>query len=547
MELYRLPTVGGSALRIVSDADSGLTISPDGSKVAFSRGNQKVRPWENYVIVANSDGTNQHRILTLKEPQVISQAAWSPDGLSLALGIREEYMAAKRIVLVTADGGSEQRSIQNVWFLAMAWLSDGSGLALCGSGPQVEGRDPVQLWILSLPNGQLRRLTHDLNEYRGLGLSADAKRLVSSQKQLSSSIWIVPTSNLSDAKEITASAGRMDGFKGLAWLRNESLLYYGSDSELWRMNPDGSHRQQLTYLRGYASDPSATRDGATVLFSYKDNVWRMNGDGSNPQQVTNFKEYYLDAQISTDGKWFTYSTADSVLKKPLSGGDATSLDKNGEFPAISPDGRWIAFIHFDDKKDQLAIAIDSADGEGSTLLLPFIPVLEEQIPTMGTHQPLRWTASGDAITYVRTKGGVSNLWSQPVNGRPAKQITNFTSGVIWRHAWSPTASTWRLREAFSPKTPSCRPMCVRRDGFHFCHEENHVSRTALDHLNADSAAYDCGSPLQGRQLLAFAARALLSKSTSLRLERRDYDLPASGALLSFPHFPDKYSGYNGLL
>jgi Tol biopolymer transport system component len=50
--------------------------------------------------------------------------------------------------------------------------------------------------------------------------------------------------------------------------------------------------------------------------------------------------------------------------------------------------------------------------------------------------PIRWTSSGDAITYVRTKDGVSNLWSQPINGAAAKQITNFTSSLIWRHAWS---------------------------------------------------------------------------------------------------------------
>jgi len=69
---------------------------------------------------------------------------------------------------------------------------------------------------------------------------------------------------------------------------------------------------------------------------------------------------------------------------------------------------------------------------------------------MGTHQPLRWTASGDAITFVRTKNGVSNLWSQPVKGGPAKQITNFTSGVIWRHAWFPDGKYLALaRGSFS--------------------------------------------------------------------------------------------------
>jgi hypothetical protein len=40
------------------------------------------------------------------------------------------------------------------------------------------------------------------------------------------------------------------------------------------------------------------------------------------------------------------------------------------------------------------------------------------------------------ITYVRTKNGVSNIWSQPIDGSPSRQLTSFTPMVIWSHAWS---------------------------------------------------------------------------------------------------------------
>jgi Tol biopolymer transport system component len=78
----------------------------------------------------------------------------------------------------------------------------------------------------------------------------------------------------------------------------------------------------------------------------------------------------------------------------------------------------------------------AADGSGSPRFLHFN--LEDQVPSESNlgEEPIPWTASGDALTYVRTKDGVSNLWSQTINGGPAKQITNFTSGLIWRHAWS---------------------------------------------------------------------------------------------------------------
>jgi hypothetical protein len=82
------------------------------------------------------------------------------------------------------------------------------------------------------------------------------------------------------------------------------------------------------------------------------------------------------------------------------------------------------------------IEILAADGKGSPRFLPFIS--EDQVPASSNLGPLpiRWAPSGDALTYVRTKNGISNLWRQPIDGSPARQITNFTSGLIWRHAWS---------------------------------------------------------------------------------------------------------------
>ena len=121
----------------------------------------------------------------------------------------------------------------------------------------------------------------------------------------------------------------------------------------------------------------------------------------------------------------------------LRGGEAALLDPNGDFPTISPDGRWIAFPTWDKKSKQSRIKIVASDVKGSSRLLPFMS--EPQVPgstNLGS-LPTRWTADGTAITYVRTQNGVSNIWNQPVDGSPAKQLTNFTSMLIWRHAWSP--------------------------------------------------------------------------------------------------------------
>ena len=50
---------------------------------------------------------------------------------------------------------------------------------------------------------------------------------------------------------------------------------------------------------------------------------------------------------------------------------------------------------------------------------------------------LRWAPTGDALTYFREVNGVGNLWTQPLDGSPPRQITNFTSLQIFSYDWTP--------------------------------------------------------------------------------------------------------------
>ena len=440
-DIYRLAAVGGDPVKVLSDAELALSVSPGGSKVAFSRTNRKVTPAEIYLTVAGSDGTEEKKVLTLKYPENILASAWSPDGRTLAIGIDEQAMGnVNSVAMVSAEGGPESRIAHHLFVSGLTWLADGSGVLISSPGSGSFGN--FQLWILST-DGQLRKLTNDLTDYLDVSLTADARNLATRQKQMSSSIWIAPVSNPSQATELPG-ASRLDGVRGLAWLPHDRLLYLGSDldSQIWQMDLDGGHRQQLTHLTGYSEDPSASADGTVILFAHlsadgRDEVWRMNADGSDAKPVP-LNKSTMGGEILPDGKsMIAYSYETGPAKVSLQGGNPISLDPNGDYPAISPDGRWVAFSSWDEKSKKSTIEIVAADNSRSRSFLPFIS--EDQVPrasNMGS-LPIRWTALGDAITYVRTKDGVSNLWAQPISGAPAKQITHFTSGYIWRHAWSP--------------------------------------------------------------------------------------------------------------
>jgi serine/threonine protein kinase/Tol biopolymer transport system component len=283
LEIFRLPAVGGSPVKIISDGGR-FSISPNGLSIAFRRKNLKVEPAEFDLIVADANGSNEKKIFTVKSPEYMWVSNWSPDGRTIAMGIDERGIgAANALATVSATGGLERRFLHDTIFLGMDWLPDGSGLVISSPGPKSTQSEnlyaPFQLWALSFRGGNLRRLTSDLNDYMDVSLTGDGKSLGTPQKQMSSSIWIALSSNPTQAKEISG-AGRTDGIRGLAWLPDGRLLYMGSETapQIWQMDLDGNHRQQLTHLPKGCQDPSATADGATLLFTSAMN-YLANGRG----------------------------------------------------------------------------------------------------------------------------------------------------------------------------------------------------------------------------------------------------------------------------
>jgi Tol biopolymer transport system component len=158
----------------------------------------------------------------------------------------------------------------------------------------------------------------------------------------------------------------------------------------------------------------------------------MDAGGGNLKQLS---DGTLDeaAVCSPDGKWVYYSDISNGAKLnrvPLDGGKPERLT---ELPAyrfdISPDGKVAAFATFASTsaaKEQLALV--PVDSPQQTKLLDL------QHPVQG---PIRFTHDGKAVVYsFHDQGGADNLWLQPLDSSPGKQITNFKSERIWDFHWS---------------------------------------------------------------------------------------------------------------
>ena len=440
--LYQVPVLGGTPRKLVEDVDDPIALSPDGAQIAFARFYPPKGTDD--LTVGKADGSDQHVVASRKLPARYAASwfglsagpSWSPDGRTIAtLAFESAGVAQWALVGVPVPGGAEKTISSHRWSGSgrVVWLGDGSGLVLDASD-QSSSLQP-QLWYVAYPGGEARRITNDLNRYFGVSLTADSSALVTVQSEVSSSIWSVPHGDAASARRLTSGSGTSEGLNGVVSLPNGGVLYTSKasgHSDIWTMNADGSSPAQLTVNAGNNAGPAVSADGRTVVFfSDRDghqNIWSMNIDGSSPKQITHGNSDF-DPQITRDGRWLLYQSDSAgnlrVLKQPFDGGTPQPLiDRTTTNPTVSPDGKWVAVSTFDEAAGKFAIAYMPIEG-GELSKVSYL-----------VDSAFGWSPDSKAVLYVDSKNGVSNLMSQPLDGHPSKQVTNFTDGTIFNFAWS---------------------------------------------------------------------------------------------------------------
>lgn len=444
--LYRVPVLGGRAHHLLDDIDKPVTFSPDGSRFAFVR--RDAERGESRVVIADAGGGGERTLATRRAPASFMWLAWSPDGRSIASSARDadaggEY--ANIIELRLSDGIERPFSAKRWhWVGQLAWLGDASGLIIAATDQGVGMSN--QIWEVSAEGGGARRITNDLNSYVGLSLSADSGTLLAVAADRVSNIWVAPLDK-GTPRQITAT--RYDGYWGLSWTPDGRLLYESSGPnqiQFWVTTADGTVQTQLTDDPHPKALPAASRDGRHIVFASRRagpmNLWRTGADGSNPQQLTFGLEGDAYPACSPDAAWVVYEARQSgvptLWKVPLQGGARTQLTSTPAMrPAVSPGGDYIAYWADDDAAAP-AVAIIRSDG-GEPLKRLSVPASQ-----VGDRRTLRWAPTGDALTYVDTRMGVSNVWALPTNGGAPRRLTNFQSELIFDFDWSPDGRSLAL-------------------------------------------------------------------------------------------------------
>ena len=140
-----------------------------------------------FLLVANSDGSEERILATRRRPFCYRRTVWSPDGKTIIaqVGQTESGDANTELIEISASDASERPISSHRWYNinSLAWLPGKSGLILAG---REKSADVNQLWQVAYPSDKARRLTNDSTNYAGVTLTRDADRLLVVQVTLDS-------------------------------------------------------------------------------------------------------------------------------------------------------------------------------------------------------------------------------------------------------------------------------------------------------------------------------------------------------------------------
>jgi Tol biopolymer transport system component len=173
--------------------------------------------------------------------------------------------------------------------------------------------------------------------------------------------------------------------------------------------------------------PALTADGRSVIFTREGaGLWQIGLDaqGAHPIQGSTSALYPV---ATPDGKWIVFSSTaagvEKLWKVPAEGGPAVQmLDSYSTRPAISPDGKQLAFYYQERPDSAYVLAVMPIDGTRPTATFRVAPST--------AFSTVRWTADGKSLLHNSAAGDRANIWLQSLTGGPARQVTHFVDQNI---------------------------------------------------------------------------------------------------------------------
>jgi eukaryotic-like serine/threonine-protein kinase len=430
--LWRVPFLGGRPRRLIGGVDSPVGWSRNGQHMAFVR--HMPASSVSHVVIADSDGTHERVLATRRGlalflslniyPQPNLPPAWSLDDRLLAV---LAWNGTDEQVAVFDVAKSSARDIPvKGRATGLEWL-DTESFVLTNS---LEEGAASQLLRLSYPDGRMSRLSNDPNSYHGASVTADGTSVVTARSETRVSVWVGDAMGSKGTEAISPAPAPPEINRMIAWAEDR-LLYASSGNgnlSISRIVPANGPPEEI--VPGGAM-PATTWDRQSIVFLNvkAQSIWKADSDGRQAVELVS-KAYLPIDLIVTPDRHVVFLSAQSGVQAPwivsLDGGSPKQVAH--VFAAVgsldvSPDGGSLVFRSRDEQHRPIWVICD----------LPACS-MSRRVPAVGQFSPVRWTPDAN-IAYV-DGAAASDIWVQPLDGKPPSQLTHFTDRTIVDFAWS---------------------------------------------------------------------------------------------------------------
>jgi Tol biopolymer transport system component/tRNA A-37 threonylcarbamoyl transferase component Bud32 len=370
LSIWKVERFGGPATLLL-DNGSEPAVSPDGTRIAFSR---LVREGAARIAVASLGDPRRALILTDEASGTWDHEypCWSPDGGRIC------YQDQNDLWIVPAGGGKARHlTADDAMDRHPVWSPSGRYIYFDSF------RDGTwALWRIFASGGAPERVTMGTGAEQHPSLSRDGLILAYGTRTMNEAIFMVDRSS---GQRVQLVYGRMNSFPAFA--PDGSAMVFSSNREgtfdLWKLplreGKPGGELQRLTENEGSCSNPAWSPDGRWIAF-----------------------------HTTREGQRDVWVVAES-------GGAAVNFTEDPSLdalPQFSPDGKNISFLSQRDGSCQ----VWEAPFAGGRRNGPAVPLTHAQ----GEIVYHRWCPDGRAIAYNLAG---SDLWLQPLSGGSPRRLT----------------------------------------------------------------------------------------------------------------------------
>jgi Tol biopolymer transport system component len=360
------------------------SFSPDGRRVVYAARNGECS------VLVRSVGASQSSRLSASTEAFYSPK-WSPDGKWIAVIRNGGAEKVREALLIPAQGGSERvlTNVEGVW---LAWMPDSKAVGVID---RTSPEDWLAVNLVSIRDGSRRRLTNPPAGYWGdisCAFSPDGKKLAVLRYSVKGKgdVYVLNADG-TNPRRLTNDESWVTG---IDWTPDSRDIIYGgergSNAGLWRIQAGGLWATPpllLPRTAGRSLSPSLSRtpdgNGFRVAYqveSFNAHVWKWDVGQGTPARIT-------------------------------------SSTRSDESPAISPDGKKIAFMSSRSGAHELWTC--ASDGSN--------PVQLTFTKSMFTEEE-RWSSDGRRLVFVSRIGGAQSIYVLDINGGLPRRIT--TTGTF---------------------------------------------------------------------------------------------------------------------